>query len=50
MQWLQMAAAAHLESAMIEHAFSRVVPAEAALRAAGAAAGIQVELTGAAAS
>lgn len=44
---LQLAAAAHLEAAMLEHAFSRVLPAEAALRAAAAAAGIRVELTGA---
>jgi len=43
---VQLAAAVHLEAALVEHAFSRVVPAEAALRAAGAAAGIEVEVTG----
>ena len=42
----RLAAAAHLEVALAEQAFSRIAPAEQALQRAEAAAGLSVELTG----
>ena len=42
----RLAAAAYLEAALAEQAFSRIAPAEEALRRAEDAAGVRIELTG----